>query len=53
MSVTLRDPAAPTAAVVGASVERVDGRALLRGEPVFTDDVHPDGMLWAKVLASQ
>jgi len=52
MSVTLRDPAAPTAAVVGASVERVDGRALLRGEPVFTDDVHPDGMLWAKVLAS-
>ena len=39
-------------AEIGRDVARVDGRQLVRGEAVFTDDVHPAGMLWAKVLPS-
>lgn len=37
---------------VGRNVIKIDAFKLARGEPVFTDDVHPNGMLWAKVLAS-
>ncbi len=52
MSVEAPERAAGPNGVVGANATRVDGLALVRGEPVFTDDVHPEGMLWAKVLAS-
>ncbi len=37
---------------VGRNVTKIDAFKLARGEPVFTDDVHPVGMLWAKVLGS-
>ncbi|MBM4131419.1 xanthine dehydrogenase, partial [bacterium] len=37
---------------VGRNVTKIDAFKLARGEPVFTDDVHPPGMLWAKVLGS-
>jgi len=37
---------------VGHNVEKVDAFKLARGEPVFTDDYRPAGMLWAKVLRS-
>ncbi len=37
---------------VGRNVTKIDAFKLARGEPVFTDDVHPQGMLWAKVLGS-
>ena len=35
---------------VGRNVAKIDAFKLARGEPVFTDDIHPAGMLWAKVL---
>jgi len=51
--VSVQAPEQATAAgAVGVDATRVDGLALVRGEPVFADDVHPDGLLWAKVLAS-
>jgi putative selenate reductase molybdopterin-binding subunit len=37
---------------VGRNVTKIDAFKLARGEPVFTDDIHPPGMLWAKVLGS-
>jgi putative selenate reductase molybdopterin-binding subunit len=37
---------------VGRNVAKIDAFKLARGEPVFTDDIHPAGMLWAKVLPS-
>lgn len=37
---------------VGRNVTKIDAFKLARGEPVFTDDIHPNGMLWAKVLGS-
>ncbi|MBK9472711.1 MAG: molybdopterin-dependent oxidoreductase [bacterium] len=37
---------------VGRNVAKIDAFKLARGEPVFTDDIHPTGMLWAKVLPS-
>ena len=39
-------------AQVGRNVAKIDAFKLARGEPVYTDDVHPVGMLWAKVLGS-
>ncbi len=44
--------AAASGASVGVSVAKTDGRALTRGEPVFTDDIAPPGLLHAKVLGS-
>lgn len=37
---------------VGRNVTKIDALKLARGEPVYTDDVHPPRMLWAKVLGS-
>ena len=37
---------------VGRNVTKIDAFKMVRGEPVYTDDVHPIGMLWAKVLGS-
>ncbi|MDI6869482.1 MAG: molybdopterin-dependent oxidoreductase [Coprothermobacterota bacterium] len=38
--------------VVGQEVEKVDGRALVTGQPVFTDDFSLPGMLYGKILRS-
>lgn len=38
--------------VVGSNVPKIDAFKLARGEPVFTDDFRPAGMLWCKVLPS-
>ncbi|MFH2051668.1 MAG: molybdopterin cofactor-binding domain-containing protein [bacterium] len=38
--------------VVGTNVTKIDAVKLARGEPVFTDDHRPPGMLYAKVLRS-
>jgi putative selenate reductase molybdopterin-binding subunit len=45
-------PAARANEVVGKNVTKVDAFKLVRGEPVFTDDFSPPGMLFAKVLRS-
>ena len=37
---------------VGVDVPKSDGEKLVRGRPVFTDDVLPSGCLFAKVLRS-
>jgi xanthine dehydrogenase D subunit len=37
---------------VGASVERPDGRAKVRGEFAFVEDLHEDRMLWGATLRS-
>jgi putative selenate reductase molybdopterin-binding subunit len=37
---------------VGRNVTKIDAEKLARGEPVYTDDLHPPRMLWAKVLRS-
>lgn len=37
---------------VGQITRRVDGTALVKGKPVFADDMHLDGMLHLKVLRS-
>lgn len=39
-------------AVVGKPVAKVDGLRLAKGNPCFTDDIAPPGMLYAKVLRS-
>jgi putative selenate reductase molybdopterin-binding subunit len=38
--------------VVGQPQVKVDAEKLVRGRPVFTDDVHPDGMLYGVLLTS-
>lgn len=38
--------------VVGQDIEKIDGRALVTGQPVFTDDFYLPGMLYGKVLRS-
>ena len=38
--------------VVGKATTRVDGPALVRAEPVFVEDMVPQGALWVKVLSS-
>ncbi len=38
--------------VVDKSVDKVDGYALVRGKPVFTDDIAPDDALVVKILRS-
>jgi putative selenate reductase molybdopterin-binding subunit len=37
---------------VGHSLAKVDGDRLVRGRPVYTDDVHPEGMAYGRILAS-
>jgi putative selenate reductase molybdopterin-binding subunit len=39
-------------AVVGKSEIKVDAKKLALGKPVFTDDVHPEGMLYGALLTS-
>ncbi len=49
-----RDPAQkPDYTEVGRSVEKVDGLALACGQPVYTADMKPPGMLYARVLRSR
>jgi putative selenate reductase molybdopterin-binding subunit len=45
---------APPAAteVIGQSIVKVDGEKLVRGLPVYTDDVHPPGLAFGKILRS-
>jgi len=38
--------------IVGKPEIKVDARKLAQGRPVFTDDVHPEGMLYGTLLAS-
>lgn len=38
--------------VVGQDVEKIDGQALVTGEPLFTDDFSLPGMLYGKILRS-
>jgi len=38
--------------VVGHNIPRVDGKALVKGAPVFTDDLMLPGMLYGKILWS-
>ncbi len=42
----------PEMAVVGKPEVKVDAFKLVRGNPAFTDDIEPRGMLYAKVLYS-
>lgn len=56
---TVRDDAmapdrspADTRRSVGVDVPKSDGEKLVKGRPVFTDDVLPEGTLFAKVLRS-
>ena len=42
----------PDMAVVGKPEVKVDGVRLAKGNPAFTDDIEPRGMLYAKVLRS-
>lgn len=37
---------------VGRSIVKVDGEKLVRGRPVYTDDVRPDGLAFGRILAS-
>ena len=37
---------------VGRSVVKVDGEKLVRGCPVYTDDVHPEGLAVGRILRS-
>ncbi|MBM4118795.1 xanthine dehydrogenase, partial [bacterium] len=47
----VESPAVPLR-VVGRDARRLDGRALVRGEPVFAADLAPPGALTLKILAS-
>ena len=38
--------------VVGESLVKVDGEKLVRGLPVYTDDVRPEGLAFGKILRS-
>lgn len=42
----------PKTHAVGKAPIKVDGVKLVTGKPAFTDDVHPDGMLFAALLTS-
>ncbi|MGA3214963.1 MAG: molybdopterin cofactor-binding domain-containing protein [Acidimicrobiales bacterium] len=45
-------PDVPPMAVVARPTPKVDALALVKGKPVFTDDVEPRNLLYAKVLRS-
>jgi putative selenate reductase molybdopterin-binding subunit len=42
----------PATQVIGRSIVKVDGEKLVRGLPVYTDDVHPPGLAFGKILRS-
>ncbi|MGD8807426.1 MAG: molybdopterin-dependent oxidoreductase [Chloroflexota bacterium] len=42
----------PATNIVGQPQIKVDAEKLVRGRPVFTDDVHLDGMLYGELLTS-
>ena len=48
----LSPPDMATTEVVGKPQVKVDAEKLARGRPVFTDDVHPQGMLYGALLTS-
>jgi putative selenate reductase molybdopterin-binding subunit len=37
---------------VGRSIVKVDGEKLVRGRPVYTDDLHPEGLAFGRILRS-
>jgi xanthine dehydrogenase YagR molybdenum-binding subunit len=43
-------PAADACKLIGQRVSRLDGPAKVTGAAKYTYDIHPPGMLWAKVL---
>ncbi len=45
-------PAAPATTVVGKAERKVDANRLVRGKPVFTDDIELRGLLHARILRS-
>ena len=45
-------PDVPQTAVVGKPETKVDALRLVKGNPAFTDDIEPRGMLFAKVLGA-
>ncbi len=45
-------PDMPETTIVGKNQKKVDVQKLVRGYPVYTDDVQPDGMLYGALLAS-
>lgn len=45
-------PDMPKMNVVGKPALKVDGPKLVKGKPAFTDDIHPDGMLFGALLTS-
>jgi putative selenate reductase molybdopterin-binding subunit len=45
-------PDVPSTAVVGRPERKVDAIRLVKGNPAFTDDVRPRGMLFARILRS-
>lgn len=52
MPLVLTPDSMPKTVVVGKTPEKVDGVKLVTGKPAFTDDVHPDDMLYAALLTS-
>jgi putative selenate reductase molybdopterin-binding subunit len=48
----LRPPDMMKTEVVGKSIPKVDGVKLALGRPVFTDDIHPDNLLYAELVTS-
>lgn len=38
--------------IIGQDTQRVDGEALVRGNPVFADDIHLKNLLYVKILHS-
>lgn len=45
-------PDMPKTEIVGKAQTKVDAQKLVRGKAVFTDDVHPAGMLYGALLTS-
>ena len=52
MPLVLTPDKMPKMVSVGMTPTKVDGVKLVTGKPVFTDDVHPEGMLFAALLTS-
>jgi putative selenate reductase molybdopterin-binding subunit len=48
----LRPPNMMKTNVVGKPIPKIDAVKLAHGRPVFTDDIHPDGMLYAELVTS-
>ncbi len=52
MPLVLTPEKMPRMVSVGKTPTKVDGVKLVTGKPAFTDDVHPDGLLFAALLTS-